>query len=114
MLSSRYELEFVVTSHDKEVRSISFDTDIAETLLVARRLRENETQTGRGLFVNLWHAPRRETDALALVKGVSADGIFSSAPLGRATCWRHPADNWRRAVGRIGRWPIRGITVGDC
>ena len=81
MLSSRYELEFVVTSHDKDVRSISFDTDIAETLLVARRLREGETQTGRGLFVNLWHAPRRETDALALVKGVSA---MASSPVLRS------------------------------
>ena len=72
MLSSRYELEFVVTSHDKDVRSISFDTDIAETLLVARRLRDGESPTGRGLLVNLWRAPRRETDALALVKAINA------------------------------------------
>ena len=72
MLTSRYQLEYVVTSHDKEVRSISFDTNIAETLLVARRLREDERPTGRGLFVNLWRAPRRETDSLALTKAINA------------------------------------------
>lgn len=77
MLSSRYELEFVVTSHDKEVRSISYDTEIAEALLVARRLREGESPTGRGLFVNLWRAPRRETDALALLSAINS---MASAP----------------------------------
>jgi hypothetical protein len=77
MLSSRYELEFVVTSHDKEVRSVSYDTGIAEALLVARRLREGESPTGRGLFVNLWRAPRRETDALALLSAINS---IASAP----------------------------------
>ena len=72
MLSSLYELEFAVTSHDKEIRSFSYDTSIAECLLVVRRLREGETPPGRGVFVNLWHAPRRETDALALVKAINA------------------------------------------
>ena len=81
MLSSRYELEFVVTSHDKEIRSFSYDTKIAESLLVARRLREDESPSGRGLFVNLWRAPRQETDSLALVKAINS---MSSSPLLRS------------------------------
>ena len=72
MLSSRYEIEFVVSSHDPNLLSMSYDTAIAEALLVARRLTNTETPTGRGVFVNLWRAPYQETDALALVRTVSA------------------------------------------
>ena len=71
MLASRFDLEFVVSSHDPKLRSMSFDTSIAEVLLLARRLLEGESPTGRGVFVNLWRAPYRETDALALVKAIN-------------------------------------------
>ena len=71
MLASRFDLEFVVSSHDPKLRSMSFDTSIAEILLVARKLGEGESPTGRGVFVNLWRAPYRETDALALVKAIN-------------------------------------------
>ena len=72
MLSSKYEIEFVVSSHDPALLSMSYDTAIAEALLVARRLREGEHPSGRGRFVNLWRAPYQETDALALVRAVNA------------------------------------------
>ena len=49
--------------------------------MVARRLRESETADGRGLFVNLWRAPYRETDSLALVRAISA---MASSPVLRA------------------------------
>ena len=81
MLSSRYEIEFVVSSHDPNLRSMSYDTGIAEALLVARRLNEGEAPTGRGVFVNLWRAPFQETDALALVRTVSG---AASAPVLRS------------------------------
>ena len=81
MLSSRYEIEFVVSSHDPNLRSMSYDTGIAEALLVARRLSEGEAPTVRGVFVNLWRAPYQETDALALVRTVSA---AASTPLLRS------------------------------
>ena len=81
MLSSRYEIEFVVSSHDPNLRSMSYDTAIAEALLVARRLSEGEAPTVRGVFVNLWRAPYQETDALALVRTVSA---AASTPLLRS------------------------------
>ena len=81
MLATRYEIELVVSSHDPELRSMSYDTHIAEVLLVARRLREDERPSGRGGFVNLWRAPRRETDALALVNAINA---AAAVPLHRS------------------------------
>ncbi|MCY4652547.1 MAG: hypothetical protein OXC95_05210 [Dehalococcoidia bacterium] len=72
MLASRYEVEFVISSHDPDMRSMSYDTGIAETLIVARRLNERESPSGRGRFVNLWRAARSETDALALVSAVNS------------------------------------------
>ena len=81
MLSVGYDIEFVVSSHDPQLRSMSYDTGIAEALLVARRLSEGEARTGRGVFVNLWRAPYLETDALALVRAVNA---ASSTPVHRS------------------------------
>ena len=78
MLASRYDIEFVVSSHDPEQRAMSYDTGIAEILLVARRLHDDETPSGRGRFVNLWRAARQETDALALVKAVNATAAAPS------------------------------------
>ena len=72
MLSSRYQIEFVVSSHDPELRSMSYDTAIAEVLLVARRLQQGESPPRRGVFVNLWRAPRLVTDALAILNGVTS------------------------------------------
>ena len=81
MLASRYAIEFVVSAHDPKLRSMSYDTDIAEALLIARRLREDEDPSGRGVFVNLWRAAYRETDALALVTAINA---AASAPVHRS------------------------------
>ena len=78
MLSTKYEVEYVVSSHDPDLRSMSYDTAIAEALLVARRLCEDENSSGRGIFVNLWRTARQETDALALVNAVNAT---ASTPL---------------------------------
>ena len=81
MLATRYEIEFVVSSHDPTQLSMSYDTAIAESLLVARRLREGEHPSGRGSFVNLWRAPYQETDALALVRAINA---VASSPVLRS------------------------------
>ena len=81
MLASRYEVEFVVSSHDPNLLFMSYDTAIAEALLVGRRLSDGEGPTGRGRFVNLWRAPYSETDALALVRALNA---AASIPLHRS------------------------------
>jgi hypothetical protein len=72
LLASRYQIEFVVSSHDPDMRSMSHDTHIAEVLLVVRRLEEGEAAPRRGIFVNLWQAPESVTDALATLNAVSA------------------------------------------
>ena len=46
-----------------------------------RRLGEGESPSGRGLFVNLWRATYRDTDALALVSAINA---AASAPVHRS------------------------------
>ena len=81
MLASRYEVEFVVSSHDPNLLSMSYDTAIAEVLLIGRRFSDGEGSTGRGRFVNLWRAPYSETDALALVRALNA---AASIPLHRS------------------------------
>ena len=81
MISERYDIEFVMSSHDPEHLTMSYDTSITECLLIARRLNDSERPSGRGTFVNLWHAPRQETDALALVRSVNTT---ASAPLHRS------------------------------
>ena len=81
MLSRRYEIEFVVSSHDPGLRSMSYDTGIAEALLVARRLSEGEAPRKRGVFVNLWRAAVRDTDALALARAMA---VTASTPVLRS------------------------------
>ncbi len=117
MLAERYEIELVVSSHDSELRSMSYDTHIAEVLLVARRLRAGERPPGRGGFVNLCQTPRRETDALALANAISAATEFplhrSDGPrLARVGC------SWAASSGancRTDLWTmVRGLLpAGD-
>ncbi len=110
LLSSRYEIEFVVSSHDPERLSMSFDTSIAETLIVARRLVETESPSLRGRFVNLWRAPSRETDALALVSAingtVSAPLLNSDGPPVGGSPLVVGGDQWGEIVnGPVGEAP---------
>ncbi len=72
LISSRYEVEFVVSSHDASSPGMSFDTGIAEILLVARRHNQAEIPTNRGLFVNISRAPTQVTEALALLNALEA------------------------------------------
>ena len=81
LLALKYEVEFVVSSHDPALLTMSYDTGIAEALLVARRLKDSEHPSKRGRFVNLWRAAYQETDALALIR---AANVTASMPLHRS------------------------------
>lgn len=70
MLAERYSVEFVISSHDPKLRSFSFDTHMAESLVVARRLRKDEEPPKTAKFVNLWRGLDSETDALALTRAI--------------------------------------------
>ena len=61
---------------------MSYDTKIAEVLLVAQRLgKRTRRASRRGVFVNLWRAAYQETDALALVNAINSASL---APLHRS------------------------------
>ncbi len=110
MLASRYEIEFVVSSHDPEQRSMSYDTGIAEILLVARRLRDGESPSQRGRFVNLWRAAYLETDALALVNAINAaaaaPSLRSDGPPVGGTPLIVGGEQWGEIVdGPVGQGP---------
>ena len=102
MLANRYVIDLVISSHDPDLRSMSFDTHIAEVLLLARRLRPNERPPRRGAFVNLWRAPRRETDALALANAINATASgalhrSNGPPIGGSPLLvggKEPEDQW--------------------
>ena len=101
MLANRYAIELVVSSHDPELRSMSYDTNIAEVLLTARRLRPDERPPRRGGFVNLWRAPKRETEALALANAINAASTAvhrsDGPPAGGSPLFvggREPEDQW--------------------
>ena len=70
--AERYEVEYVLSVHHPEHRALSEDTGIAEVLVVARRLRPDESPTGRVTCVNLRQAPAQVTDALAVLNAVRA------------------------------------------
>ena len=75
MLSKKFEIEYVVSSHDPSLLSMSYDTAISESLLIARKLTLDEASKERGIFVNLWRAPIQETDALALVSAINGAAL---------------------------------------
>ncbi len=107
MLAERYEIEFVVSSHDPETQAMSYDTKIAETLVVARRLTDEEQPSGRGRFVNLWRAAGREIDALAIVNAINAVAqqptLHSDGPPVGGTALMVGGEQWGEVVyGPVG------------
>ena len=68
MLSDQYDVEWVVSSHDPDNQSLSFDTGISEVMLVARKLGEDEEVPRRARFVNLWRRPEYAGEAEAILR----------------------------------------------
>ena len=66
-LAKGYEVEYVVASHDTRAVPMSFDTDIGEILLIAKKSDNGESVSGRGIFVNLRRLPSSENEAIALI-----------------------------------------------
>ena len=76
LLTERYFLEYVVTSHDAERWSFSENTDLSEVLVIARKRFAEEQVGDRGtVFVNLSLNPRIAADALGV-----ADAVLRTAP----------------------------------
>jgi len=76
LIEQKYDLEFVISSHEADHWNFSENTDLSEVLVVARKRAagggEGENATA---FVNLWLNPKTSADALAV-----ADAILRSEP----------------------------------
>jgi hypothetical protein len=70
LISDRYHLEIVVTSHDAERPNFSENTDLSELLFIARRLRGKE-KAGPTMYVGLWRNPRSIHEALDQASRIS-------------------------------------------
>lgn len=73
LIGERYELEFVVASHDAETPNFSENTALSELLFVARRLTHDE-KPARTTYINLWRNPQSIHEALDLVARIAAAG----------------------------------------
>ncbi len=70
MLACKYEVETVISSHDANRPHMSYDTEIAEVLVVARKNSATAPSSGRARFVNLRRRPSNETEAIAVVNAI--------------------------------------------
>lgn len=95
-LLNRFHLETVVTSHDPQRIFFSENTSINESLVVLRRLNDDNSNLDTR-FINLSHNPNRASDALAVAERIrSGDkgGIL-----------------WPRERIRAGDWtPVKFLT----
>ena len=106
MLASKYEVEWVITSHDGPRRSFSFDTAIGEALVVARKVCNGTKPSGRARFVNLWRRPNSANEASAvtrlLLRAPKSMHSLDGPPVG-ATDLILGSEKWGEMVeGRIG------------
>ena len=108
MLSERYQVEYMVASHDPSPTPMSFDTNINEVLLIARKLRVDENGSGRASFVNLWRHPKTENEAIALVGAIrrspEASHRIDGPPVGGTPIFLGN-DQWGKSSIRL--WEIR-------
>jgi hypothetical protein len=74
LLTSRYAVEHVMSSHDPSRWNFSENTSLSETLLIAKRTDERPLTT-RTTWVSLWRNPRTMVEATSL-----ADAIATVAP----------------------------------
>jgi hypothetical protein len=66
LLSKNYTLEYLIVSHDPQRWNFSENTDLSETLFVARKASDG----GGMLCLNLWRNPDNPIDALLLAEEV--------------------------------------------
>jgi len=63
LISAKYHLETVVSSHDAEKFNFSENTDLSEILFIARKLEPKE-KASETTYINLWRNPRSIPEAL--------------------------------------------------
>ena len=74
MLSEKYDLQYVIVSHEPDHWNFSENTDLSEVLVVARKEAPNDPDGDKKTsFVNLWRQPRNAIEALSLASSVMAE-----------------------------------------
>jgi hypothetical protein len=74
MLSEKYDLQYVIVSHEPDHWNFSENTDLSEVLVVARKKAPNDPDGDKKTsFVNLWRQPRNAIEALSLASSVMAE-----------------------------------------
>lgn len=67
LLGRDYHIEYIISSHDPERLNFSENTELSETLVVARKRAPGDSDAST-VGVNLWHNPRTVFEALACVR----------------------------------------------
>jgi hypothetical protein len=81
LLARGYVVEYVVVSHEISHWNFSENTDLTETLLIAKKLEPGEQVNDRPVtFANLWRQPKTATESLSLAHALTSSNIM---PLGR-------------------------------
>jgi hypothetical protein len=78
LINARYDLEYLVTSHDANKWNFSENTELSEILLVARKRDQAAAANGECLCINLWRNPTTTADALSLSELVLTKAPASS------------------------------------
>jgi len=112
LISSRYHLEVVISSHDNNRQNFSENTELSELLFIARRLLPKE-KAGGTCYVNLWsnatsihaaldHATRISASIRSLQDKIGQSQIIRGAAevIGELTVLPRPTDdsNWTGAI----------------
>ncbi len=72
LISDKYHLETVISSHDAKRPNFSENTDLSEILFIARKRKPGETPFDT-TFINLWRSPRSIHEAMDVAARLSAN-----------------------------------------
>jgi hypothetical protein len=70
LLERKYQVEYIVVSHEPDHWNFSENTQLSEVLIVAKKLKRGTTAKADVKCVNLWRNPRNTVDALALSRAI--------------------------------------------
>ncbi len=82
LFADEYHLEYIIVSHDPQRWNFSENTNLGETLILARRRNAAADPTESTLAVNLWRQPNNAIEALHVGQAIldaQAPDVFGGA-----------------------------------
>jgi len=83
LLRQKYNLEYLVASHDPERWNFSESTSLSEVLIVAQKKNNKEIKDQPLICINLWRNPATAFDALAIYHGLKNNPLPVELPRGQ-------------------------------